>query len=102
MFSNIGLYATYGDLFAHPVTFRTYRRFDSTLNFKDYGSVVGLLLTIMGLTMVLGFLGTLITAFYPPYMKDTYHSEELINDFDSARGDFNSFNMSTSNFMPSI
>jgi hypothetical protein len=81
MLSKLGLYATYGDLFAHPVTFRTYRRYDSQLNFKDYGSVIGLTLTIIGLFIVLGYLSTLLQAFFPPYLKDQYYSEELINDF---------------------
>ena len=89
MFNNFGLYMTYCDLFAHPVTFRTYRRFDSKLNFKDYGSIVGLILTLCGLTIVFGFLFTLLTAFFPPFMKDTYHSEELINDFGDHHGAFN-------------
>ena len=60
---------------------------------------MGLSFTICGLVMVLSFLGTLIAAFFPPYMKDSYHSEEFINDFN---GQIGAFNMSTSNFMPSI
>ena len=103
MLAKLGLYMTYGDLFAHPVTFRTYRRHDSSHNFKDYGSVIGVLLTMFGLFVTLGYLYTLLEAFMPPYAKDQYYSEELINEFEEGRfTESNYYNMSHFHFMPSI
>ena len=70
----LGLAFTAGDLFAENVHLRTYRRFDRSWNFQNFGTFAGFLLTLTGLSLTISYLLVLIGGFYAPYAKDMYTS----------------------------